>query len=216
MKLTVIIALLLTVTTACSSAGSAAAEGGGVPASAGPGEPRSVLREDRGSSSAQKEPKTVREFFLAFTQDVFYIEGCDEAADPGCSKARAKYLENYVEVEDTKNGYLAAGGDGAQAALRMTIFRRPEGGYIVAVNQFGEIGDDYNFLVFENGRWRDVSNEVIPEYSTRKIYELPRYGTTIEVFEKKIIDTDGVIEMSEKGEKLYDLTWKNGKFSIVR
>jgi hypothetical protein len=165
-------------------------------------------------STGQEEPRTVREFFLAFTQDVFYIEGCDEPSDSGCRKARKRYLDTYLEIEDTKNGYLTAGGDGAQAALKMTIFRKPSGKYIVAVNQFGEIGDDYNFWEYENGRWKDVSKEVIPEYGTRKMYELPRYGTTIEVFAKKIIDTDGVIEMSEKGAKLYDLVWKDGRFSI--
>jgi hypothetical protein len=167
-------------------------------------------------TARQDEPRTVREFFMAFTQDVFYIEGCDESSDPGCRKARTRYLDTYLEIEDTKNGYLTAGGDGAQAALKMTIFRKPSGKYIVAVNQFGEIGDDYNFWEYVNGRWKDVSKAVIPEYGPRKMYELPRYGTKIEVFAKKIIDTDGVVEMSEKGAKLYDLVWKDGKFSILK
>ena len=216
MKLLLITALLMFVSTACGTNGTAAGNGGGATAPAGSGKSRSVLNAPPKLKRVQNEPKTVRDFFLAFTQDVFYVEGCDEASDPGCRKARAKYLENYLEIDDTKNGYLAAGGDGAQAALRMTIFRKPSGGYIVAVNQFGEIGDDYTFLEYENGRWKDVSKDVIPEYGTRKIYELPRYGTTIKVFAKKIIDTDGVIEMSEKGAKLYDLAWKDGRFSIVR
>lgn len=216
MKPVAIMALFLSVSSACGSSGTVAPDGGGAPVHAGPGNTQSSAIVERRSDVAQKEPKSVREFFLAFTQDVFYVEGCDEPSDPGCAKARARHLERYLEVEDTKNGYLSAGGDGAQAALRMTIFRKPEGSYIVAVNQFGEIGDDYNFYVYENGRWRDVSNDVIPDYSTQKIYELPRYGTRVEVFAKKIIDTDGVVEMSERGEKLYDLAWNNGKFSIVR
>ncbi|HUF05356.1 MAG TPA: hypothetical protein VMM38_14425 [Aridibacter sp.] len=166
--------------------------------------------------AAQTEPKTVRDFFMAFTQDVFYIESCVESTDPGCRKARRNYLENYLEIEDTKNGYLTAGGDGAQAALTMTLFKRPSGKYIVAVNQFGEIGDDYNFFEYENGRWKDVSKQVIPEYSTRKIYDLPRYGTTIPVFEKVNCDSNGVFEFCDKGGKLYDLIWKGGKFSISR
>lgn len=167
-------------------------------------------------TTAQAEPKSVRDFFMAFTQDVFYLEGCEESKDPGCQKAKKKYLETYLEVEDTKNGYLSAGADGAQAALIMTIFKRPSGKYIVAVNQFGEIGDDYNFFEYENGLWKDISKDVIPEYSTGHIYELPRFGTTIRVFKKIVIDSDGVIDMTEKGEKLYDLTWKDGKFTISR
>lgn len=166
--------------------------------------------------AGQTEPKTVRDFFMAFTQEVFYLEGCEESKDPDCRTAKKKYLETYLEVEDTKNGYLSAGADGAQAALTMTLFRRPSGKYIVAVNQFGEIGDDYNFFEYANGRWKDISKDVIPEYSTGNIYELPRYGTTIPVFKKIVIDSDGVIDMTEKGEKLYDLIWKDGRFTISR
>lgn len=176
--------------------------------------PSPSVRESE--QAPQTEPKTVREFFMAFTQEVFFLEGCEESKDPGCRDAKKKYLETYLEVEDTKNGYLSAGADGAQAALTMTIFRRPSGKYIVAVNQFGEIGDDYNFFEYENGRWKDISKDVIPEYSTGNIYELPRFGTTIQVFKKIVIDSDGVVDMTEKGEKLYDLNWKDGRFTIVR
>lgn len=164
----------------------------------------------------QTEPRSVRDFFMAATQDVFYLEGCEEESDPGCRRAKEKYLRDYLEIEDTKNGYLSAGGDGAQAALTMTLFKRPSGKYIIAVNQFGEIGDDYRFFEFEIGVWKDISASIIPEYSARNIYELPRFGTTIRVFEKNIIDSDGVVEMSERGKKLYDLLWKDGKFSISR
>ena len=171
---------------------------------------------DDSPAAQQTEPRSVRDFFMASTQDVFYLEGCEEGTDPGCRQAKERYLKDYLEVEDTKNGYLSAGGDGAQAALTMTLFKRPSGKYIVAVNQFGEIGDDYRFFEFEGGTWKDISARMIPEYSTGNIYELPRFGTTIKVFAKNIIDSDGVVEMSDKGKKLYDLIWKDGKFSINR
>ncbi|MCO6511240.1 MAG: hypothetical protein J5I65_10660 [Aridibacter famidurans] len=215
------ILLLLLLTSACPAGGSTADANAnqGTKLSGDSGGERSAASSPSARESeeaVQTEPKTVREFFMAFTQDVFFLEGCDESKDPGCRNAKKKYLETYLEVEDTKNGYLSAGADGAQAALVMTLFKRPSGKYIVAVNQFGEIGDDYNFFEYENGRWKDISKDVIPEYSTGNIYELPRFGTTIKVFKKIVIDSDGVIDMTEKGEKLYDLTWKDGRFTIVR
>jgi hypothetical protein len=216
MKVPFIAVILLSLGSVCCASGSKPRGPGGAAGTASSTPVATASTPSEKQALAQDEPRTVRDFFLAFTQDVFYIEGCDESSDPGCRKARAKYLETYLEIEDTKNGYLTAGGDGAQAALKMTIFRKPSGKYIVAVNQFGEIGDDYNFWEYENGRWKDVSKQVVPEYSTRKMYDLPRYGTKVAVFEKKIIDTDGVIEMSERGRKLYDLVWKNGKFTISR
>jgi hypothetical protein len=48
------------------------------------------------------------------------------------------------------------------------------------------------------------------------MYELPRKGTTIEVFAKKIIETGDDYEISEKGAKLYDLEWKGGKFTVKK
>lgn len=188
----------------------------GVAAARGGGDPASLVKPapDLIEESRQSEPRTVREFFIASTQEVFVLEGCQEETDTGCQKEKKRYLANYLEVEDTKNGYLSAGGDGAQSALVMTLFKRPTGGYIVAVNQFGEGTDDYTFWEYRSGKWANISTQVVPQYSKRNIYELPRFGTTIKVFAKKIIESDDDFEISEKGEKLYDLVWKDGKFSI--
>ena len=41
-------------------------------------------------------------------------------------------------------------------------------------------------------------------------YQLPRQGTTLEVFEK-----DETVEYA-KGRKLYDLIWSGGKFSVKK
>ena len=48
------------------------------------------------------------------------------------------------------------------------------------------------------------------------MYELPHQGTTVKVFAKKIIEQGPDYEASEKGSKLYDLDWKEGKFTIKR
>ncbi|MEZ5344071.1 MAG: hypothetical protein R2681_00820 [Pyrinomonadaceae bacterium] len=163
------------------------------------------------------QPSDVRGFFMKLPNEYFVIESCEEFRKTSlCEKAKARYLKDFTIVEDLKNGYLEAGGDGAQTAMKMAIFKRPEGTYLIGLNVFGEGQDTYKFLEYSNGKWQDISLEVVPEYSSTNIYELPRQGTTVSVFAKKIIEQGKDFEESEKGEKLYDLTWADGKFSIQR
>ena len=162
------------------------------------------------------KPKTVTEFFNLLPEQYFSIEICNKTTDKNCINAKSQYLERYKTIEDIKNGYLEAGGDGAQATFKMAIFRRPDGSYLVGLNVFGETENSYRFLDFDNGSWEDVSIEVIPEFSNTNIYELPRKGTTIQVFAKRIIEQRENFEISEKGEKIYELEWKEGEFRIKR
>ncbi|HEX8290013.1 MAG TPA: hypothetical protein VF556_18675 [Pyrinomonadaceae bacterium] len=160
-----------------------------------------------------KQPKTVREFFNLLPQKYFTLEGCaDKPTKENCEKARAAYLKNYLEVEDAANGYMKGGCDGAQSCFTMALFKRPDGTYIVALNKLFEMGEETYFLEYANGSWKDIGAQVVPEYSREKTYELPRYGTNVAVYGLKEID-EGI---NERGEKLYDLVWKNGKFSIKK
>jgi len=158
-----------------------------------------------------KQPKTVREFFNILPQKYFTLEGCDRTRDRNCEKARRQYLENYLEIEDTANGFWKSGCDGGQSCLTMALFKRPDNTYIVALMTEFESGFENYFLDYKNGKWTDISAKVVPDYSRNRIYELPQRGTIIQVFAK-----DSSNEMSEKGKKLYDLVWKNGKFSVKK
>ena len=163
------------------------------------------------------QPKTVREYFMLLPEKYFVLEGCERAKDKDCKKAKIDYLNTFKEVEDNANAYLKAGCDGAQSCLEMALFKRPDGTFLVAVNRYFEMGNDYFFLDYKNGNWTDVSTRVIPEFSKKNIYEIPRQGTTVKVyrkiFEKNTGDGGDGFETGEKGEKLYDLVWKDGKFS---
>jgi hypothetical protein len=171
-----------------------------------------ISPEDKDNSSndrlnpgkEEKTPKTVRDYFLLLPEDYFAIDCCDNNKD--------KYLEQYLGVEDIKNGYMDGGGDGAQSTFRMALFKRPDKTYLIALNVFGEVEDNYFFLDYSNGKWKDISKQSVPEYSKDRIYEIPRYGTTVGVFEKKVFDTDGENNLTEKGRKYFDLVWKEGKF----
>ena len=158
------------------------------------------------------EPKTVLDFFNVLPEKYFSLEGCDRFADKDCKKARAEYLMAFTEVADIKNGYFKGGCDGAQSCIEMAIFKRPAASYLVGVLTSGEMINDFYFLDFAGGKWNDASSEV-PEFSSKNWYELPRVGTTMKVFEKKVIEKGDDYEVTEKGRKLYDLVWKDGKFT---
>lgn len=158
------------------------------------------------------EPTNVMEFFAALPEKYFNLEGCDRATDSDCSKARAEYLKQYSEVADIKNGYFKGGCDGGQSCIEMAIFKRPNGKYLVGVATMGEMLNDFHFLDYAGGQWNDASADV-PEYSSKNWYDLPRIGTTMAVFEKKVIEKGEDYEATEKGRKLYDLVWKDGKFT---
>ncbi len=156
------------------------------------------------------QPKTVRDFFNLLPQKYFLLEGCEPAKDKNCKKARAEYLKTFLEIEDTGNGYLKGGCDGAQSCLTMALFKRQDLTYIVAVHTINESEETNYFLEYKVGKWTDISARVIPRFSTKNIYELPQKGTTIQVFKKNFPEPT----YSERGEKIYELSWDAGKFSV--
>ena len=160
------------------------------------------------------QPKTVREFFELLPLKYFTLEGC--VANPtkkNCDRARAEYLKNYLDVEDTARGYMKGGCDGAQSCFHMALFKRPDGTYVVGLTTTFELSESSYFLEYVGGKWRDVGRQVVPGYGKDKVYELPRYGTTVEVYEYKRVAGE---DYSERGRKLYNLAWRNGTFSIEK
>ncbi len=165
-----------------------------------------------------KQPKTVRDFFNLLPQKYFLLEGCaDNPSVTNCNKARAEYLKNYLEVEDSANGYMKGGCDGAQSCFTLALFKRQNGTYLVGLSTSFEMGEESYFLEYSNGKWQNISSRVVPEYSKNKVYDLPRQGTTIEVYELKSEKIRGEELMArERGRKLYDLVWKDGQFTIKK
>jgi len=166
--------------------------------------------------SQTNQPKTVRDFFMLLPEKYFVLEGCERFKDKHCRKAKLDYLKTFAEVEDTANGYLKGGCDGAQSCLEMALFKRPDNSYIVGLATVDEMTNDYYFIEYKNGNWSDVSAKIVPKFSKKNMYELPRKGTTIEVFARKTTGIGDDYETGEKGAKLYDLEWKNGKFTVKK
>jgi hypothetical protein len=159
------------------------------------------------------QPRTVRDFFMLLPEKYFLLEGCDRARDKDCRKAKVDYLKTFAEVEDTANGYLKGGCDGAQSCMEMALFKRPDGTYLVGLTTSNEMMNDYYFLDYTDGKWTDISSKVVPEFSKKNMYELPRYGTTMQVFSTKLVEKGGDYEIRDKAAKLYDLEWKDGRFN---
>ncbi|MDM7921380.1 MAG: hypothetical protein QUS14_03690 [Pyrinomonadaceae bacterium] len=194
--------------------------GNGVQADAGNSRPVAAAGDDAAgkveatpAATVQTGPRTVMDFFALLPEKYFTLEGCDKATDKECKKAREDYIKTYGEVVDVKNGYFKGGCDGAQSCIEMAIFKRPDGTYLVGVATFAEMMNDFYFLDYADGKWADVSAEVVPEYSKKNWYELPRVGTTMKVFSKKIVEETDDYEVSDKGRLMYELAWKDGKFT---
>jgi hypothetical protein len=170
-----------------------------------------------GSAAGQaRNPKTPREFFKLMPQEYFILEGLnqDRYSKEDLAREQREYLDSYLEIEDTKNGFMQCGGDGSQERFKMALFKKPDATYIVGLYVFGEWGEKYYFLEYRDRKWSNVSLTTIPGYRRSHIYEMPRYGTTIRVFERKNFDPE--LNFGQIGKKLYDLVWKNGKFRIRR
>jgi hypothetical protein len=153
------------------------------------------------SANAQgKQPKTVRDYFMLLPEKYFDVVWGD---------SKEEYLGHFLKVEDTANGYLSGGAEAGQGGFEMALFKKPTGGYVIGFYTFNEAEDLFYFLEYRGGKWFDVSKKVVPDYGKGRWYVLPQVGTKVEVFERKF---DKSSEMYEKGKKLYDIAWQNGKF----
>jgi len=165
------------------------------------------------ASAQPKQPGNVRDFFNLLPQQYFPLEDC--SANPtqkNCERARREYLKSHLEVEDNANGYMKGGCDGAQYCFTLALFKRANNIYIVALHVEGDEEDENYFLEYKNRKWFNISAQVVPKFSQNNVYELPRKGTTIGVFKKNTANLND----RARGIKLYDLVWKNGKFTIQK
>lgn len=140
-----------------------------------------------------QSPQTVVDYFLALP---------DRYAGETTREERKRLVsEDFgrVMVKDLKNGYLTISGDGGSPGFIVAIFKKPDGKYLVGINPYFEMGEDFYLLSYENGKWINLTRMIIPEYNSKLHYDLPQYGTTIKV-------------QNQSGKNLYELAWKEGQF----
>lgn len=164
---------------------------------------------------AYLSPKTVKDYFMALTDEYFVMEGCQWETDQDCEQAKKDYLRDFLEIDDPKNGYLKAGCDGAQSCLEMAIFRKSDGSHLVGISVTVEGESSAVFLEFKDSGWVNVSETVVPGFSEEVHYELPRNGTTMRVLAKVWKEDEEGYQRLDLGDHLYSLKWEKGVFVRV-
>ena len=108
-------------------------------------------------------------------------------------------------VVDSKNGYLFAPGDGAQTDIYLSLFKKRNDEFVVAVKHYDSDTNDFTyleFLLYKNASWTEVTKSMIPVKINDELrYEMPRYGKVIRVRNKK-------------GKRMYELVWTGEKFLL--
>lgn len=170
-------------------------------------------------SSVQKitQPKSVREYFMLLPKEYWGLECCSDKQGKEYQKALEDYLKdpNFAVIIDEKNGYMQGDSDGAQYGIHLALFKRTDGTYLIGLERFGEGAHDNFFLDYKNGSWTEVQQKEVPGYNGNNFYEMPRYGTSIQVFKGNYNSKENP-DLREKGKKLYNLVWKDGKFTIQK
>jgi hypothetical protein len=178
---------------------------------------------------AQKQPKTVTEFYLALPTSFDVVRDVDKSPfrdgfffDDFYSNERnaswdeiIKFRKSQIKIEDVKNGYLRLEGT-REGWEELALFKKSDGGYIVALSQVdcgpGCVGD-VMFLSYDRGAWTNVTNKVFPfsPSSKRGYFQLPRVGTTI-----KLVCSDESNEDCKDESTLNTFEWNKVKFQPIR
>lgn len=143
------------------------------------------------------EPKSVLDYYRLLPDK--YFEANEEE--------RVKFMlnERRAAVVDVEHGYLHAVGDGAQTDIYVRLFDRPGQLPVMAVKYYASDSQDYTYLDFfeyKDGGLVQVSLSPV-EINENLVYELPRYGNTIQVFNKH-------------GAPLYNFVWSQTGFLLRR
>ncbi len=175
--------------------------------------------QENGASirNVEQEKMSIVDYFLLLPADLF------EDGSPSRLLQRARtgggqlYLcdaeprEKYV---DEKNGYMSCGGDGAQSALEVALFRHRDERPLLAVCSGDLEGFDSIYLHFfelgADGKMHEIKRSIFPIADSRFEaekdkpnwqFDLPREGRTI------------LVRAPKSGKILHKVTWTGEKFA---
>jgi hypothetical protein len=180
-------------------------------------------------SSAQYNPKTVTEFYLALPtsfnivrnldetpfRDGFFFDEFYENEKTTSRAAILKHRKALIKIEDIKNGYLKLQPKGSDGWAEIALFKKDDGNYLVALSQV-ECGPgcsgDLMFLLYSRGTWTNVTKHVFPPgpSSNDGYFKLPRAGTAIE-----LVCGDAGNETCLNGKIISEFHWNREKFTHV-
>ena len=160
-----------------------------------------------------KPPQNVLEYFMALPTKYFDLE------------QYSGKRQNMIKTQDIENGYLRLEFNGLDGYGEVALFKNTDGTKTLGIQTIGcgpvcETGSIF-FVKYRNGRWLDVTKDVLPEISRAELnrvlkcykpdwndglalfYELPRYGTTLKLTDNSESDDN----------LLYEFTWDGKKFT---
>jgi len=169
------------------------------------------------AAAQNSAPQNVLEYFLAVPEE--FIGTIKDLGE----------REKTVEVKDLKNGYLKLSSPGWDGWGEVALFKNSDGSKTLGLQTIGcgpGCGNDSLFFVqYKNGKWIDVTKEILPEVGDAELlrvwkclnpkktgedtvaafYEFPRIGTTV-----KLIDDNNA---NMTGKTLYEFAWNGAKFT---
>ena len=136
------------------------------------------------------------------------------ALQPTCGQNKFDLFgSGQTVVNDPTNGYQKVGNDSTSTVI--ALFKQSNGEYLVGVNQTTTMSSESCFLRYRSSQWQDISRQIVPNYSPKNYYEVPRKGKRVTVFDLvRVVDLND--EIYDKGSRKSSLIWRNGKFIIDR
>lgn len=151
----------------------------------------------------EAEPVSILDYFLLLPDDALEL--------------RARYWRQYANVIDKKNGFMSAGGDGAQPSFEVALFRYRDGRPLLAVCQADLESDDPRCASMElfglgpDGKMKKLDRKIFPirdqwdSGEENKKYEdfrfiFPRHGRTV------------LVRSAKTKKILHKVTWNGEKF----
>lgn len=101
-------------------------------------------------------------------------------------------------VLDRGNGYLQVAGDAGLPGYKVVMFSRDEAPPLFAFQAIYPMTQFTYFLTRNKDGWQDISQSIVPGYDIELNYDLPRYGTEVDV---------------TGGEARYSLEWTGRAFN---
>ena len=155
-------------------------------------------------ASAKPQRRTVLDYFKMLPSKFFEAP---EKQLPRMKQLRDGFNPKLTEVRsivDLRNDFLRFPGDGAQPTFDIAVFRF-RGQDTVAVFDNFENGQ-LSFWRARNGRLREVTKSVFPFRLPESSVELPRRGTTIQVFRGNGYDVPKTRALVAR------FLWRGGRF----
>lgn len=160
-------------------------------------------------AQTQTQRRTVLDYFKMLPTKKFFNMG-QHPLEP---RLRMKELKQGFDptipadnrsVVDLKNDFMRFPGDGAQSGLDVAVFRF-HGRDTVAVRERYGADQLLTFWREQNGRLREVTKSVFPYDYAGEAFEVPRYGTTIQVLKtgRDFLPTSKVLAR---------FLWRGGRF----